>query len=79
MKVKSIFCLIIFFVIFLFSFVFCQQDSSAEELSKPKYKVKAQFNVPIPMRDGVRLSADVYRPDAKGKFPVLLTRTYYGK
>lgn len=48
-------------------------------LSQPKYKIKMEFNVPIPMRDGVKLSADIYRPDAEGKFPVLLTRTYYGK
>ncbi len=31
------------------------------------------------MRDGVKLKADVYRPDAPGSFPVLLTRTPYGK
>jgi putative CocE/NonD family hydrolase len=30
------------------------------------------------MRDGVRLSTDIYRPDAPGKFPVLLLRTPYG-
>jgi putative CocE/NonD family hydrolase len=31
------------------------------------------------MRDGVVLRADVYRPDAAGKFPVLLQRTPYNK
>lgn len=31
------------------------------------------------MRDGVRLSADVYMPDKEGRYPVLLMRTYYGK
>ena len=31
------------------------------------------------MRDGVVLRADNYRPDAGGKFPVLLNRTPYGK
>jgi len=29
------------------------------------------------MRDGVKLSSDVYLPDAKGKFPVLVTRSPY--
>ncbi|MBI2941647.1 MAG: CocE/NonD family hydrolase [Chloroflexi bacterium] len=38
-----------------------------------------QANVPIPMRDGVRLYADVYRPVAPGRYPVLLMRTPYGK
>ena len=31
------------------------------------------------MRDGVTLSADVYRPSADGRFPVILTRTPYLK
>ena len=30
-------------------------------------------------RDGVRLDADIYRPDAEGKFPVLLMRQPYGR
>jgi putative CocE/NonD family hydrolase len=36
-------------------------------------------NVPVTMRDGVKLRADVYRPKADGKFPVLLQRTPYDK
>jgi putative CocE/NonD family hydrolase len=31
----------------------------------------------VPMRDGVRLSTDVYLPDAPGPFPVILVRTPY--
>ncbi|HEY9670612.1 MAG TPA: CocE/NonD family hydrolase [Waterburya sp.] len=30
-------------------------------------------------RDAVRLDADIYRPDAEGKFPVLLMRQPYGR
>ena len=30
-------------------------------------------------RDGVRLDADVYRPNAEGPFPVLLMRQPYGR
>jgi len=41
--------------------------------------LKVKYNVWVPMRDGVRLSADVYMPDKLGKYPVLLMRTYYGK
>jgi uncharacterized protein len=33
----------------------------------------------IPMRDGVRLGATLYRPDMPGKFPTLVYRTPYGK
>lgn len=36
-------------------------------------------NVPAQMRDGVILHADVWRPNAEGRFPVLLLRTPYGK
>lgn len=41
--------------------------------------MKTKYNVWVPMRDGVRLSADVYMPDKEGEYPVLLMRTYYGK
>ena len=36
-------------------------------------------NVPVSMRDGVVLRADVLRPAEVGKFPVLVYRTPYGK
>src|SRR5262245_25573059 len=36
-------------------------------------------DVAVPMRDGVVLRADVYRPAREGKFPVLVFRTPYGK
>lgn len=40
---------------------------------------RVEKNVFVPMRDGVRLMADVYRPDARGSYPVLVTRTPYGR
>src|SRR5215470_2412749 len=43
------------------------------------YAVSFDRNVPATMRDGVKLRADIYRPKADGKFPVLLTRTPYDK
>ncbi|MCB9384307.1 MAG: CocE/NonD family hydrolase [Bryobacterales bacterium] len=43
------------------------------------HAVKVDNNVRAKMRDGVELVADVYRPDAKGSFPVLLTRTPYNR
>ncbi len=48
-------------------------------LSKPTYAVKIEKGVKIAMRDGVKLAADIYRPDAPGKFPVILQRTSYGR
>jgi uncharacterized protein len=43
------------------------------------YQVTVQTGVRVKMRDGVQLVADVYRPKAAGKFPVLLTRTPYNR
>ena len=36
-------------------------------------------DVMVPMRDGVQLAGDVFRPDKPGKFPVILAMTPYGK
>ena len=36
-------------------------------------------DVLIPMRDGVRLAADVWRPDTDQPVPVLVSRTPYGR
>ena len=33
--------------------------------------------VGIPMRDGAKLYADIYRPAAPGKYPVIVCRTPY--
>src|SRR4030095_13495486 len=38
-----------------------------------------ESDVKFPMRDGVRLAANVFRPSAEGKFPAILMRTPYGK
>jgi predicted acyl esterase len=48
--------------------------SKAEEL-----EVKIERNVPVPMRDGTILRADIHRPDRGGPYPVLVQRTPYGK
>jgi uncharacterized protein len=38
-----------------------------------------EVDVPVPMRDGVTLATNVWRPQGPGPFPVLLVRTPYGK
>ena len=49
-----------------------------------EYGVAVEKNLMIPVRDGIRLAVDVYRPAREGKpvpgrFPALLTRTPYDK
>lgn len=41
--------------------------------------IVVQKNVFVPMRDGVRLAADLYRPAAAAPCPTLIARTPYGK
>jgi len=48
-------------------------------LAAEHYAVRVERDVSAKMRDGVTLRADIYRPDADGKFPVLLQRTPYNK
>lgn len=45
----------------------------------PKFRAIVERNVSAQMRDGTTLYADIWRPDADGVFPVLLTRTPYDK
>jgi hypothetical protein len=48
-------------------------------VSRPQYRVLVEKNVPAETRDGVTLRADVYHPEATGRFPVLLSRLPYAK
>lgn len=43
----------------------------------PNHDIRIENLVPIRMRDGVVLYADVYRPVQEGKYPVLVSRTPY--
>jgi putative CocE/NonD family hydrolase len=36
-------------------------------------------NVMVPMRDGVKLATDIYRPAGDGRYPVIMERTPYNK
>jgi len=58
------------------SVVLAQATTAA---SPVRYDVVFERNVTAKMRDGVTLRADIYRPRAEGKFPVLLERTPYDK
>ncbi len=41
--------------------------------------ITVEQNVPVPMCDGAKLYADVYRPSGGRRHPVLLPRLPYGK
>ena len=42
-----------------------------------RFSVSVERGVPVPMRDGAVLLADIYRPSGPGRYPVILTRTAY--
>src|SRR5258708_18258372 len=44
-----------------------------------QYEMLLEQNADVPMRDGAILHANVYRPNANGRFPVLMTFGPYGK
>jgi len=54
-------------------------QAQANAAATARHEVMIEHNVAATMRDGVRLRADIYRPPAEGKFPVLLERTPYDK
>ncbi|MBM3800811.1 MAG: CocE/NonD family hydrolase [Acidimicrobiia bacterium] len=48
------------------------------EVSPPTHDIRMENRVPVQMRDGTVLYADVYRPVKDGKYPVIVSRTPYG-
>ena len=50
------------------------------KISKREYEIIAERDIMIPVRDGVKLCADVFRPaDDKGKFPALIALVSFNK
>jgi putative CocE/NonD family hydrolase len=62
-----------------FLYVCCLQMGADCVAEDQPPKVVFEENVPVPMRDGVILRANVHRPDRGGPYPVLVMRTPYGK
>jgi putative CocE/NonD family hydrolase len=46
-------------------------------VARGQYRITTRLGIAVAMRDGVKLSTDVYLPDAPGPFPVVLIRTPY--
>ena len=57
---------------------FVRNDPSwVDKLSQPQYEIKLEFDVKVLMGDGAKLSANIWRPDAEGKFPVIFMYNPY--
>lgn len=55
------------------------QSSDNARVLPAKYKVRVERNVLIPMRDGIKLAADLIRPDGEGPFPAIVEYLPYRK
>jgi predicted acyl esterase len=47
--------------------------------SRPRHDLVVEKDVEVPMRDGARLRADVFRPRSAGRFPVIINLGCYQK
>jgi len=48
-------------------------------VSQPRYDLVVEKDLEIPMRDGARLKADLFRPKSGGRFPVIINIGSYQK
>ena len=62
--------------LFLFPLILFGQNE-AVTLEKLKEIAVVNQKVMMPMRDGIRLATDIYRPKGPGKYPVILSKTPY--
>jgi len=74
MKRSTTFCVASLLIV-----VLCLAPTLAAGAATTAYEVKVLTDVRVPMRDGIELSTNVFLPEAQGPFPVILTRTPYGK
>ena len=56
-----------------------RREAADPLLSAATHDVTVEREVPVPMRDGVALATDVYRPADVDRAPVILARTPYSK
>lgn len=48
-----------------------------DPLSQPNHDVRFLYDLKVPLRDGIHLSADLFLPKGGGRFPTLFLRTPY--
>jgi putative CocE/NonD family hydrolase len=65
------------FLLAVVSFTALPQQQSSDILQKLGEIAIIDQKVMMPMRDGVRLATDIYRPKGDGRFPIVFSRTPY--
>jgi predicted acyl esterase len=55
-----------------------KKKNSVEVFPLPQ-GIRVEKDVPVVMRDGIRISTNVFRPEKEGRFPVMMSFSPYGK
>ena len=55
------------------------KENWRDSISEPQYGIKVEKDIYVPVRDGIKIAINIYRPDAPGKFPALLAMSDQGK
>lgn len=55
------------------------QPALNQRIYSPEDGIICMQDVPVKMRDGVTIYADIYKPEAKGKYPLIISWSFYGK
>src|SRR5882762_11960787 len=56
-----------------------KQSKTSDRVSQPHFDLVVEKDLEIPMRDGARLRADVFRPKSAGRFPAIINLGSYQK
>ena len=62
-----------------FVLLFSRAPAQTVKRIDPSQSLQEELGIVIPMRDGVHLAADVFRPPGNGRWPALLVRTPYNR
>ncbi len=54
-------------------------SKTGDSASQPRFDLVVEKDLEVPMRDGARLRADVFRPESSGRFPVVINLGCYQK
>ena len=74
MKKRTILMLFVLAYVFVSSFNLNAQDKTLQELEEIAV---VDQKIMMPMRDGIRLATDIYRPKTDKKVPIIFSRTPY--
>ena len=74
MKKRSVLISFVLAYFLISNFNLQAQDKSLQELEK---MARIDQKIMMPMRDGIRLATDIYRPKTDKKVPIIFSRTPY--